>query len=52
VVAAPAPGAAGKWQSDEAGVWQFVGEAKAVLGFVLTGKNTSRRGEQAKLVTL
>jgi rubredoxin-NAD+ reductase len=29
VVAAPAPGAAGKWQSDEAGVWQFVGEANA-----------------------
>ena len=51
VVAAPAIGTAGEWQGSEAGVWQFVGEAKAVLGFVLTGKNTSRRAEQAKLVS-
>jgi rubredoxin-NAD+ reductase len=52
VVAAPAPGTAGEWQSNEAGVWQFMGQASQVLGFVLTGKNTSRRAEQAKLVNL
>ena len=51
VVAAPAPGTPGEWQSHEAGVWQFIGEPGQVLGFVLTGANTSRRAEQAKLVS-
>lgn len=51
VVAAPAPGTPGEWQSSESGVWQFMGEASRPLGFVLTGKNTSRRAEQMKLVT-
>jgi rubredoxin-NAD+ reductase len=51
VVAAPAPGTPGEWQSHEAGVWQFIGEPGQVLGFVLTGASTSRRAEQAKLVS-
>jgi rubredoxin-NAD+ reductase len=51
VVAAPGPGTPGEWQSSEPGVWQFMGEASRPLGFVLTGKNTSRRAEQAKLIS-
>jgi rubredoxin-NAD+ reductase len=51
VVAAPVQGTPGEWQSSELGVWQFMGEASQPLGFVLTGKNTSRRAEQAKLIT-
>jgi len=51
VVAAPPPGTPGEWQSSEPGVWQFISEASQPLGFVLTGKNTSRRAEQAKLIT-
>jgi len=50
VVAAPAPGSVGDWQSPEPGVWQFHGASNRLLGFVLTGKNTSRRAEQAKQV--
>ena len=52
VIAAPAPGTPGAWQSNEPGVWQFVDASSRVLGFALTGKNTSRRMEQAKLVSL
>ena len=51
VVAAPGPGTPGEWQSSELGVWQFMGDASRPLGFVLTGKNTSRRAEQAKLIS-
>ena len=51
VVAAPVPGTPGEWQSHEPGVWQYMGGASMPLGFVLTGKSTSRRGEQAKLMT-
>jgi len=50
VVAAPGPGTPGEWQSSEPGVWQFMSDASRPLGFVLTGKNTSRRAEQAKLI--
>ena len=52
VVAAPAPGTPGDWQSQEHGVWQFHDASSRVCGFVLTGKNTSRRAEQAKLVVI
>jgi len=45
VVASAAPGTAGAWCKVEDGVWNFVGSAGAVHGFVLTGKQTSRRGE-------
>ncbi|MBC7597536.1 MAG: FAD-dependent oxidoreductase [Polaromonas sp.] len=52
VVAAPAPGLAGQWQSSEAGVWQFADDEGHQRGFVLTGKLTSKRAEQSKLVIL
>lgn len=45
VVASAAPGTAGTWCNVEDGVWHFVGSAGSVHGFVLTGKQTSRRGE-------
>ena len=50
VVAAPAPGTAGDWRQAEEGVWQFIAPGGPPLGFVLTGKNTSRRAEQVKLM--
>ncbi len=52
VVAAAAPGTAGTWQTQEAGIWHFVHADARVLGFVLSGAQTSRRAEQAKLVAL
>ena len=52
VVAAAAPGAAGSWQMQEPGIWHFVDADARVLGFVLSGAQTSRRAEQAKLVAL
>ena len=51
VVAAPAPGTAGDWQTIEPGVWHFVNSQGQVLGFVLTGPQTTRRAEQARLIT-
>ncbi len=50
VVAAPAPGTEGEWRQAEEGVWQFIAPSGQPLGFVLTGKNTARRGEQIKLL--
>lgn len=50
VVAAPPPGTAGDWRTAEDGVWQFIAPGGQQLGFVLTGKNTSRRTEQVKLM--
>jgi rubredoxin-NAD+ reductase len=50
VVAAPAPGTPGDWYASEAGIWQFVQASQQISGFVLVGKNTSRRAEQSKLV--
>lgn len=50
VVAAPAPGTAGQWHSKEPGQWQFMDGHRQVRGFVLTGKQTAHRAEQAKLV--
>ena len=52
VVAAAAPGTAGEWRTAEEGVWQFMDPDGKQLGFVLTGKNTSRRAEQVKLMAL
>lgn len=52
VVAAPAPGSAGDWRSAEPGLWQFLDAQGQARGFVLAGKQTSRRAEQAKLVTV
>jgi rubredoxin---NAD+ reductase len=59
VVAAPAPGTPGEWRSAapavagemaESGIWHFMGLKGQHLGFVLSGKQTARRAEQAKLV--
>ena len=50
VVAPPAPGTPGDWRSAEPGLWQFIDAQGHVRGFVLTGKQTSRRAEQAKLI--
>jgi rubredoxin---NAD+ reductase len=50
VVAPPAPGTAGRWAVAEPGVWQFLDDRQAVLGFVLAGAATTRRAEQSKLV--
>lgn len=50
VVAAPAPGTPGNWHPVEAGVWHFVGSDGKPSGFLLTGPQTRRRAEQAKLL--
>lgn len=50
VVAAPKPGTAGQWQSEEPGLWQFIDAEQHMRGFVLTGKQGARRAEQGKLV--
>ena len=52
VVATAAPGTAGNWQTQEPGIWHFVDADARVLGFVLSGAQTSRRAEQVKLVAL
>lgn len=51
VVAAPLPGTVGTWQTQQEGVWQFMDEAQQMRGFALSGAQTARRAEQAKLVT-
>ena len=51
VVASAAPGTAGAWQVVSEGLWHFVDVEGHVRGFVLSGSSTSRRMEQAKLVT-
>ena len=50
VVAAPKPGTAGQWHSEEPGLWQFIDAEQHMRGFVLTGKQGARRAEQGKLV--
>ena len=50
VVAAPAPGTAGGWHSEEPGLWQFIDAQEQARGFTLTGQQTPRRAEQAKRV--
>ena len=49
VVAAPAPSQAGQWQCPEPGLWQFVDAEGQQHGFVLSGPQTTRRAEQARL---
>ncbi|NDP38702.1 MAG: FAD-dependent oxidoreductase [Rhodoferax sp.] len=50
VVAAPKPGTAGEWRSEEPGLWQFIDGEQHMRGFVLTGTQSARRAEQGKLV--
>jgi rubredoxin-NAD+ reductase len=58
VVAAPHPNLDGQWTQDAGGepeaggVWRFVDEAGQQRGFVLTGKQSSRRMELAKATVL
>ena len=58
VVAAPDPKLDGQWTQDAGGepeaggVWRFVDEAGQQRGFVLTGKQSSRRMELAKATVL
>lgn len=50
VVAAPAPGTLGEWRGVEPGIWQFIDTRQQMRGFVITGRQTTRRAEQAKLL--
>lgn len=50
VVAPPAPGQQGAWQTAEPGIWHFVCAQALWRGFVLTGPQTSRRAEMARLL--
>jgi rubredoxin-NAD+ reductase len=52
VVAPALPGTVGDWVKLEDGIWQFLDAQGHVRGFVLCGSQTSRRAEQAKLVTV
>ena len=52
VVAPALPGTVGAWVKLEDGIWQFLDAQGHVRGFVLSGSQTSRRAEQAKLVTV
>jgi len=52
VVAPALPGTVGAWVKLEDGIWQFLDAQGHVRGFVLRGSQTSRRAEQAKLVTV
>ena len=58
VVAAPHPAQNGQWlaqaglEPEGGGAWRFVDEAGQQRGFVLTGKQTSRRMELAKTTVL
>ena len=51
VVAPALPGTVGDWVKLEDGIWQFLDAQGQMRGFVLSGSQTSRRAEQAKLVT-
>lgn len=50
VVAPPAPGTPGGWIMTEPGIWRYLDPDGVAHGFVLTGPQTARRTEQAKLL--
>jgi rubredoxin-NAD+ reductase len=56
VIASASPLVVGQWTADGdgdgAGVWRFIDSAGVQRGFVLTGKQTSRRMELSKSTTL
>lgn len=52
VVASPALDSIGQWHGPEAGLWHFIDDAGAARGFVLAGKQTSRRSEQAQRIAV
>ncbi|MDB5947464.1 MAG: FAD-dependent pyridine nucleotide-disulfide oxidoreductase, partial [Ramlibacter sp.] len=45
VVASPALDSTGQWHGPEEGLWHFIDGAGLHRGFVLSGKQTSRRAE-------
>ena len=51
LVAAPAPGHSGQWQSVEEQVWQFNSDSGECLGFVLAGKQTAQRSKAMQWLT-
>ena len=51
VVAAAAPGSTAQWRAVEPGLWQQIDAQGHVRGFVLSGRQTSRRAEQSRLVS-
>jgi rubredoxin-NAD+ reductase len=55
VVASAHPSVGGQWVAEDAlapGVWRFLDGTGTLRGFVLTGKQTARRMELAKLTTV
>ena len=48
VIASPAAGGDGQWHAPEDGLWHFVDGGGLARGFVLAGKQTLRRAEQAQ----
>ena len=51
VVAAAAPGSTAQWRAVEPGLWQQIDAQGRIRGFVLSGRQTSRRAEQSRLVS-
>ncbi|MES2973040.1 MAG: FAD-dependent oxidoreductase [Pseudomonadota bacterium] len=51
VVASPVPGTQGTWHNADEGLWHFVDESLGRRGFVLAGRQTSRRAEMARELT-
>ncbi|PUE29616.1 pyridine nucleotide-disulfide oxidoreductase [Limnohabitans sp. Jir61] len=51
LVAPALPGIQGAWVNVQDGIWQYIDVHGQVRGFILSGAQTSRRAEQAKLVT-
>jgi rubredoxin-NAD+ reductase len=52
VVASPALASIGRWHGAEEGLWHFIDDSGVARGFVLAGKQTSRRAEQTLQVAL
>lgn len=48
VVASPPHGSPGQWHGREEGLWHFMDDGGLARGFVLAGKQTSRRAELAR----
>ena len=52
VVASPALAGIGQWSAPEEGLWHFIDAGGVARGFVLAGKQTSRRAELARLLAV
>lgn len=51
VVATAVPGSTAQWHAVEPGLWQQIDAQGQIRGFVLSGRQTSRRAEQSRLVS-